>query len=169
MADDIADAITGDMVLSEGQFQIAQFPLWDISTFQENLESRVQIHAAQVKASNPALYSTSDVTIRGLLKQAIIYLTCSSLWQTILSTMTGFDAEALPPEYVSYDTAIELRDSYARLATELLQPFIALYDSSAADDTAFAAPYFGTAGLDQDGERTPSMVERWVITGELPE
>ena len=169
MADPILEGITGDMILSEGQFQIAQFPLWASATFQENIEARMAIHAAQVKASNSALYATADATLQALVRQAVIYLTCSSLWQTILSTMTGFDAEALPPEFVSYDTAIELRDSYARMATELLQPFASMMDSTADDDPNYSKPYFGTAGLDQDDERTSSLVEKWISTGALPE
>ena len=169
MADAITSGITATDIMSEGQFQVAQFPLWAAASFDDQVEARMRIHAAQVKASNPALYATADATLQALVRQAVIYLTCSSLWQTILSTMTGFDAEALPPEFVSYDSAIELRDSYARMATELLQPFASMMDTTADDDTGYSKPYFGTAGLDQDDERTSSLVENWISTGSLPE
>lgn len=159
---------TAAEVIEAGQLQIGQFPsvAGNTSNFSILVDKFIALTVARFGVKHAALMASTDANTILLAKQAVMWWTLGDLWQSILSTMAGFDAEALPPEFVDVaETATNIRDVYWKQASDLLE----MFDTTGTDDVGFAKPYFGTAGIADDDVRETTMVETWVATGEIPE
>jgi len=145
---------TADEVVAESQLLLAYFPNCktqvDLLAF---ISSRIEDVDAEVKLAVGANYLSTDANIQLLLHKAEIYLTLGRLWQTIKDVMDGYDAEALPPEFVEPVEAANNRDFYLREGEKIISRF-----ETAPTEANFAKPYFGAAGTETDANILETML-----------
>lgn len=149
-----------------GQLQHAQFPVApDPEDFHVLLQDEIMLASAEIEREAPSVWSSSNPGIQKIITRAIAFRTLASLWQMISCTMVGYDAEALPPEYVEPEQAQAHRDYYLARSKEL----IAAIETSPSADTSFALPVMRTSGLDQDDVYTRGAIWNWAQNGRRPE
>ena len=113
--------ITATNVIDEGQFLLGHFPRCsDQSEWDAFIEERILDSADFVSQQTGSYYESTDSKIQRQMRRAVLFLTCSRLWQTIKNVMDGYDAESLPPEFVQPDQAAANRDYYATEANRIL-------------------------------------------------
>ncbi len=150
---------TAAEVIEEGQFKRSYFPrcLTDAAmvTF---IESRITDSGSWLRLRMGATaYNGATGDLADQAKTAILYLTCSKLWQTIKGVMDAYDEETLPPEFVEPDQAANNRDYYRDMAQEIL----GLVDTDTPNDagTGFRMPYFKGVGTETD---TGALLDAWM-------
>ena len=153
---------TSEQLERLGQLQHAQFPNTpDVEEYHVHLEEEISVAAAEMQRMIPTHWTSADANIQQIITRAIAYRALGSLWQEIKATMDGYDAEALPPEYVDPEQAAENRNYYHKRSKEL----VAAIETNPSTDPSFVMPAFDSAGLDQDSEYTTGPIRRWADTG----
>lgn len=140
-------------VINEGQLTINQFPnVGSTDTeWTDWIDTQIMFARVWVQRQIGGSYSSTDATVSAMVKEAVKCVTLSRCWQQIVNVMTGYDAEAMPPELVDIPAAERQRDYYMDTAKQV----IALYDTDASDDVLpggnmFAMPVFGAVGVEDE-------------------
>lgn len=130
---------TAAEAIEEGQFKLEYFPNCANSAAMTSLiETRLNSANSQIKRQVGSTYTSTDADVQQELHDAVLFLACGRLWQIIINVMAGYDAEALPPEYVNVaETAPQTRDYY-------LQEAATIVSRNVADDTATPSAYVGS-------------------------
>lgn len=146
-------------VIEEGQFKRSYFPRTanNQALMDSMIQARINDSASYLRLRMGSTgYSAATGDTADQAKTAILYLTCSKLWQQVKNVMDAYDEETLPPEFVEPDQAAANRDYYRDMALEIL----GLIDTDPNDAlTGFRRPYFNTAGASND---TPAMLDAWL-------
>lgn len=170
----MAISLSTQDILTKGQLQSGQFPNCpDDQALDALVLGEITDAVADIAQRCPTAYASAESAIVNRLTRAATYLVLGRLWQQILSVMIGYDAEALPPEFVDPAAAERQRDWYMDEAERIL----ATYDRDPTDNApgpgakplAFVKPYFGTAGLEDDAVTTTGVIRDYADTGALPE
>lgn len=147
-------------VIEEGQFKRSYFPRTaDTQALMDSMiTARINDSVSWIRlrmGSTAYAAATGDTATQATT--AILYLTCSKLWQIVKNVMDAYDEETLPPEYVEPEQAAANRDYYREMAMDL----IGLVDTADPNDalTGFAKPYFNAVGTDED---TGALLDAWL-------
>jgi len=152
-----ASGLTAAGIIATGQLQIGQFPaVTTQDEFEALVETERSLAALEIQLAAPGAYASTEPGTASLVARAILLRTLAQLWQMVIATMVGYDAEALPPEYVEPERAADLRDKYSSEANRL----IGLLDTSSFDPADPAGPDFDSVGLDQSDEYVPTLTDR---------
>lgn len=119
--------------IAEGQLLDAYFPNCAdhaaVSTF---VDARITSADVRVQRLVGSYYTSADTNVQQELHDAVLYFALAKLWQNILNVMLGYDAEALPPEFVEPDAAAATRDFYLKEAFDIVSAYAA--DSTPTSD-----------------------------------
>lgn len=153
-------APTTDEVIEEGQFKRSYFPRTaDSQTLMNSLiQTRINDSVSWVRLRmGTTAYAAATGDLADQAQTAILYLTCSKLWQVVKNVMDAYDEETLPPEFVEPEQAAANRDYYRDMALEIL----GLVDTAEPNDalSGFVKPYFNSAGVADD---TGALLDAWM-------
>jgi len=133
-------------VIAEGQLQLGYIPNCTTdAALDAFILSRISDADDYVQLYVGTNYTSADARVLRQIKRAVLYLTIGHIWQVIKNVMDGYDAEALPPEFVNPDQAAANRDFYLGQGEALLQRYEQQADPAATIDDAILCSSTGTS------------------------